>query len=292
MDTPAALTSTALYYQSLAVMQVMAKALGQDEQANLYARRASVVKDAFNDRFFTTTSVDAAPGSKDNHIEILQADFGVGTQQMDLKDKISQLVADGQFQFKISIHFASKDPAPGKKKKLQLLYTINGQRQEQTIEENEQVFLFRETVASYGSQTGSALALHTGIVPEEKRQAVADGLASMIMKNSGGHYSTGIFGHRPLYTQLNDYGHGDVTRHLWRITDWPSLGFMTEQHGLTTWPEVPFNWTKGRRYRRNSFNHPMHSGFAATFHESIGGIRPDTSEPGYQRIRLRPTFLP
>ncbi len=292
MDTPAVLTSTALYYQTLTVMEVMAKAIGHDEQASLYARRASVVQDAFNDRFFTTTSVEAAPGSDEDRVEILQADFGVGSQQMDLKDKITRLVADGQFEFKLSIHFAKKDPAPGKKKKLNLVYTINGQKQEQVIEENQQVFLFRETVAGYGSQTGSAFALHTGIVPEEKRQAVADGLASMIMKNSGGHYSTGIFGHRPLYTQLNEYGHGEVTRHLWRITDWPSLGFMTEKHGLTTWPEVPFDWPKGRRYLRNSYNHPMHSGFAAAFHESIGGIRPDPAEPGYRLILLRPTFLP
>ena len=67
---------------------------------------------------------------------------------------------------------------------------------------------------------------------------------------------------------------------------------MTEKHGLTTWPEVPFQWPEGRRYRLDSFNHPMHSGFAAVFHESIGGIRPDPTQPGFQRILLRPTFLP
>lgn len=292
MDTPSALTSTALYYQTLTVMKTMAKALGRDDQAELYHQRANKVQTAFNDRFFTTTSVNTAPPSTENSIEILQADFGSGTEQFDLKDKVKKLVADGESEFKITIHFAQNDPAPGKRKKLHLIYTINGQRQEQVVDENQQVFLFRRTVAGYGSQTGSAFAMHTGIVPQEKRQAVADGLADMIMKKASGHYTTGIFGHRPLYTQLNDYGHGDVTRHLWRITDWPSLGFMTQTHGLTTWPEVPFDWPKGRRYRRNSFNHPMHSGFAAAFHESIGGIRPDPSAPGYRRIILRPTFLP
>lgn len=144
----------------------------------------------------------------------------------------------------------------------------------------------------FGSQTGTAMALHLGLFPEGKHQQVADALASLIMKTSGGHYSTGIFGHRPLYTVLNDYGHSEVTRHLWRITDWPSLGFLTEKHQLTTWPEVPYNWEAGKRYLRNSFNHPMHSGFAATYHESLGGIRPDPLDPGFKHFFLKPCFLP
>ncbi len=144
----------------------------------------------------------------------------------------------------------------------------------------------------FGSQTATAMALHLGLVPVGEQQQAADALASLIMKKAGGHYTTGIFGHRPLYTVLNDHGHGDVTRHLWRITDWPSLGFLTEKHDLTTWPEVPYNWEPGKRYLRNSFNHPMHSGFAAAYHESLGGIRPDPANPGFKRFYLKPCFLP
>lgn len=201
IDTPVALTSTALYYQSLDAMRRMALALGKSSEADRYCAQAVAVKQAFNARFLN----------------------------------------------------ASGD---------------------------------------YGSQTGTAVALHSGLVPAGKEQAVADRLAELIMKKAGGHYSTGIFGHRPLYTLLNDHGHADVTRHLWRITDWPSLGFMTEKHGLTTWPEVPYNWEPGKRYLRNSFNHPMHSGFAAVFHESLGGIRPDPASPGFKRFFLIPCFLP
>ena len=202
IHTPTALTSTALYYQSLDAMRQMALALGKPDEADHYAAQAAVVKQAFNARFFNASSGD------------------------------------------------------------------------------------------YGSQTGTAVALHSGLVPAGKEQAVADGLAALIMKKADGHYTTGIFGHRPLYTVLNDYGHADVTRHLWSITDWPSLGFMTEKHGLTTWPEVPYNWEPGKRYLRNSFNHPMHSGFAAAFHESLGGIRPDPAHPGFKRFFLKPCFLP
>jgi len=201
MDTPPALTSTALYYQSLIAMQKMASVLNKDEPAAMYAKKAFVVKKAFIDKYFN-------------------------------------------------------------------------------IETN-----------SFGSQTGNAFALYSGLVPEEKEQAVADNLAQLIMQDNNGHYATGIFGHRPLYTVLNDYGHEEVTKHLWSITDYPSLGFLTEEHNLTTWPENPANWDKEKRYFRSSFNHPMHSGFAASFHESLGGIRPDENNPGFKHFFLKPTFL-
>jgi len=201
IDTPPALTSTALYYQSLVAMQKMAISLNKDEVANLYKDKAHVVKEAFNDRFFNNES------------------------------------------------------------------------------------------NSYGSQTGNAFALHLDLVNASKKQLVADDLANLIMKDKKGHFTTGIFGHRPLYTILNDYGHHKVTKHLWSITDYPSLGFVTEEHNLTTWPELIANWDKEKRYYRNSFNHPMNSGFAASFHESLGGIRPDENHPGFKKFFLKPTFL-
>ncbi len=40
------------------------------------------------------------------------------------------------------------------------------------------------------------------------------------------------------------------------------------------------------RIANRSLNHPMQSGFAAWFHESVGGIRP--AAPGFKRIELNP----
>ncbi len=291
MDTPQALTSTALYYQSLVAMRRMAEALAKPGEADRYTERAAVVKQAFNARFYGMSEVPVDP-PQDVAIVILKALYGLPPKQVDLTDKLRGLVASGKYHFKITNELAGKNPVPGMPKTLELEYAINGKTERQTLNENADVHFCRKLVAGYGSQTGSALALHTGLVPDEGGQLVADGLAALIMEKAGGHYTTGILGHRPLYTALNDHGHGKVTRHLWRITDWPSLGFMTEKHGLTTWPEVPFDWPEGRRYRRDSFNHPMHSGFAAAFHESIGGIRPDPENPGFKHFILRPCFLP
>jgi len=291
-DTPVALTSTALYYQSLVVMRRMALALDKPDEADRYAERAVAVKHSFNRRFYQTSAVPVEPVPEGTEIAVVKALYGTGSQQMDLTEKIAALVAYGKYDFKITNQFAGRDPAPGIAKTLELEYTVNGRLERQTLRERDDVYFYRKSASGYGSQTGSAVALHSGLVPDGEEQLVADGLAALIMEKEGGHYTTGIFGHRPLYTQLNDFGHGDVTRHLWRITDWPSLGFMTEKHGLTTWPEVPYDWDTTRRYLRNSFNHPMHSGFAAAFHESLGGIRPDPENPGFKHIILKPCFLP
>ena len=201
MDCPPALTSTALYYQSLQAMHTMGLAIGETAAAERYAEQAVIIKQAFIKKFYDAKKHD------------------------------------------------------------------------------------------FGSQTGTAVALHVGLVPDGEEMLVAGGLAALIMDKAHGHYATGIFGQRPLYTVLNDYGHAEVTRHLWSITDWPSLGFMTEKHDLTVWPEVPMDWPAGERYPHNSFNHPMQAGFAASFHESLGGIRPDPAGPGFKHFFLKPCFL-
>jgi len=144
----------------------------------------------------------------------------------------------------------------------------------------------------YGSQTSTAVALNCGLVADGSVAEVSAGLNRLIMEDAKGHYTTGMLGHRHLYTPLNDNGFAETTKHLWSITDYPSLGFMTEKHGLSVWPEVVEDWPAGERYSSNSFNHPMQSGFAVTFHESICGIRPDPEYPGFKRFILKPCFLP
>jgi len=150
---------------------------------------------------------------------------------------------------------------------------------------------YKSKTGDYGSQTGTVTALHLGLVPDGKSEAVARALADRIMTVNKGHYTTGIHGHRGLYTVLNDAGFGDVTDTMLHQTDFPSLAFLTEMHDLTAWPEVPYDWPKGQRYRGNSFSHPMHSGFAMMYHESLGGIRPDPEQPGFAKVILKPCFL-
>lgn len=200
MDTPVALSSTALFHQALDAMARMADARGKPDLAARYRDRATAIRQAFHERFYD------------------------------------------------------------------------------------------EAAGDYGSQTGTTMALHLGLVPDDLKDAVASALAHRISTVDRGHYTTGIHGHRALYTVLNDAGHDATSLSLWHRRTWPSLAFLTETHALTTWPEVPMNWPAGEPYSRKSFSHPMHGGFAIAFHESIGGIRPDPAHPGFKQFILKPCF--
>jgi len=70
-----------------------------------------------------------------------------------------------------------------------------------------------------------------------------------------------------------------------KINTWPSFAFTLGQ-GFTTWPEQADEFSPTERITNRSLNHPMQSGFASWFHESVGGIRPGA--PGFKRIELKP----
>jgi alpha-L-rhamnosidase len=60
-------------------------------------------------------------------------------------------------------------------------------------------------------------------------------------------------------------------------------------YGFTTWPERQFYWDEMDELT-NSLNHPMHSGFAAYFYESLGGIKSSQDKPGYKEFLVNPVF--
>ena len=59
--------------------------------------------------------------------------------------------------------------------------------------------------------------------------------------------------------------------------------------GFTTWPERQFEWEK-MEGPTNSLNHPMHSGFAAYFFESLGGIKSTLKGAGFKEFTVNPQF--
>jgi alpha-L-rhamnosidase len=144
---------------------------------------------------------------------------------------------------------------------------------------------FDPTKRGYGSQTADAVALRFELSPEGQQNDVAQSLADEMVKRHAGHAFVGIHGGRPLYTQLCAYGYDQVAVKAMTKTDWPGYAYMLV-NGSTTWPEVPLELKSGERIPSHSQNHPMQSGFAAWFHESVGGIRP--AAPGFKQIDLNP----
>jgi len=137
----------------------------------------------------------------------------------------------------------------------------------------------------YGSQTADAVALRFDLVPDGQRGNVAKSLADGVVNKHDGHAFVGIHGGRPLYSQLSENGYDAAAFDALLKKDWPGFAYMLDQ-GATTWPEVQMEIKPGESIGLRSQNHPMQSGFAAWFHESVGGIRP--AAPGFKRIELNP----
>jgi alpha-L-rhamnosidase len=158
----------------------------------------------------------------------------------------------------------------------------------QLAEETRTAFnqkFFNAETGGYGSQTADAVALRFGIAPDGQGSRVAKSLRSEIVDQHQGHAFVGIHGGRPLYTQLCENGYEDIAFSAMRLKTWPSLACTLAQ-GFTTWPEEADEFSPAQRTSNRSLNHPMQSGFAAWFHESVGGIRP--AAPGFKRIELKP----
>lgn len=140
----------------------------------------------------------------------------------------------------------------------------------------------------YGSQTATVMALQFGMVPDDKLESVLDGLEYNIVAVKGGHHATGIHGNRYIYTVLNKYGKAELAHKILTTPTYPSQTYVMN-YGFTTWPERQFFW-EDMEGLSNSLNHPMHSGFAAYFYESLGGIKSSYDKPGYKVFTVNPIF--
>jgi len=149
-----------------------------------------------------------------------------------------------------------------------------------------QKFLDPKTML-YGSQTANAVALRFGLPTTADAPKVAASLAQRIKTTDKGHPTSGIHGARPIYTMLDDYDQSDVAMDLMTVKGYPGYSYLFD-YGFTTWPERYVNFKPGERFPDRSYNHPMQSGFAAWFHESVAGIRPDPTAPGFRHIEMKP----
>ena len=140
----------------------------------------------------------------------------------------------------------------------------------------------------YLSQTATVQALQFGLVPEDERENVVNGLIHDIVEVKAGHHSTGIHGNRYIYTVLTANGKADLAYQILTTPTFPSQTYVMNS-GFTTWPERQFVWEE-MKGPTNSLNHPMHSGFAAYFYESLGGIKSSTTQAGYQTFFVDPKF--
>lgn len=141
----------------------------------------------------------------------------------------------------------------------------------------------------YGSQTATVMALQFGMVAKSDISAVVNGLEYNVSVIKGGHLATGIHGNRYIYSVLAKYGKANLAHKILTTPIFPSQTFIINS-GFTTWPERQRDWDIKLEDNGGSQNHPMHSGFAAYFYESLGGIKPIYTAPGFKEFTVNPQF--
>jgi len=143
--------------------------------------------------------------------------------------------------------------------------------------------------SAYGSQTANVVALRYNLVEDENRELVLDALIKDIREHDY-HFTTGIQGAKHLYNILSENGYGDVAYKVITNKTFPSIPYLFSLGATTNWE----NWstTTNQRGVPRSKNHPMNTGYAAWFFQSVAGIKPDPGFPGFKRTLLSPDFNP
>ncbi|HEY8231359.1 MAG TPA: family 78 glycoside hydrolase catalytic domain [Vicinamibacteria bacterium] len=127
--------------------------------------------------------------------------------------------------------------------------------------------------------TAQILPLAFGLVPQDRRAALAARLAEDVRGPRGGNASVGILGATSVLPALTASGHHDVAFTFATQTDEPSWGYWTDVAKFTALGE---HWPADTRSR----NHHFFGAIVQWLYEDLAGFRP--LEPGYRKIEFRP----
>ena len=137
-----------------------------------------------------------------------------------------------------------------------------------------------------GTQTSSVLPLAFGLVPEDARGRVTEGLVRRIVKETGSHVGVGLVGAQWLMRALSDNGQAELAYTIATQKTYPGWGYMVEKGATTIW-ELWNGDTADPAM--NSGNHVMQIGdLGVWMYEYLAGMRPDPEKPGFSHIIVKP----
>ncbi|HZQ35048.1 MAG TPA: alpha-L-rhamnosidase C-terminal domain-containing protein, partial [Dehalococcoidia bacterium] len=146
------------------------------------------------------------------------------------------------------------------------------------------------------TQTGCALAIAFGLVPDGERRRYGDRLTELVHA-AGDHLATGFLGTPLLLPALSQTGHHDIACALLRQDTPPSWLYQIKAGATTIWERwdalrpdgsVPTASLAGSAGGMVSFNHYAYGSVAGWLHRFVLGIAPDAADPGYHRIVVAP----
>ena len=146
---------------------------------------------------------------------------------------------------------------------------------------NEKFFDEKTNQYGSGSQTANALALHLGLVPEGKEEAVLNNLVDDIMIKNEGHLSTGIIGTNALEQVLGKYGRADVMYEIATKTTFPSWGYSISKGATTVWETFEDD--------KHSLNMKMFGSSEKFFYKDLAGI--GIGAAGFKKIIIKPCVV-
>jgi alpha-L-rhamnosidase len=145
---------------------------------------------------------------------------------------------------------------------------------------------FNEATKNYidGRQLSMAFPLYVGITPESERAVVLKNFIEEISVRKP-YLDTGSSGLPILLKYLvEDAERADLLFTCLTRTEYPSYGYFLKA-GETTWPEY---WKiEGEPSRI----HTCYTGIAGYFMRALGGIRPDPSAYGMQKVLIKPKLV-
>ncbi|MDD4869615.1 MAG: glycoside hydrolase family 78 protein, partial [Kiritimatiellae bacterium] len=129
-----------------------------------------------------------------------------------------------------------------------------------------------------GTQTALACALYQGLVEPSNHDAVVKNLVENVTAKND-HLDCGILGTKYLLHALTDNDRSDVAYRIVAQTTEPSWGNWVKQGATTLWE----GWNGS-----GTHNHIMFGDVSAWFYETLAGIQPDPSVPGFKKIIIKP----
>jgi alpha-L-rhamnosidase len=136
------------------------------------------------------------------------------------------------------------------------------------------------------TQTSYVLPLAFGLVPQDRRAAVARNLAEDVLVKHDGHTTCGFMGVQWILTVLSETGHHDAAYRIMTRTKRPSWGYMVSKGATTMWERWDHDTADATMTAESQYF--LGADIVGWLFRTLGGINSDAERPGFKHIILRP----
>jgi len=138
-------------------------------------------------------------------------------------------------------------------------------------------------------QTAYLLALGFDLVPADRRPQLTEHLVRTFATKDD-HLATGFLG-TPLVTPvLTAVGHADLAYKVLLQESYPGWLFSIKNGATTIWERWD-SWTPEQGFHpdgMNSFNHYAYGSVVGWLYDTVAGLKPDATAPGWKKFHVAP----